>query len=132
MIDYLRAVKCPELEDVLKKFDIVEKRAKISLNNYLGKQPLTSPLQTETDSFSKYYGEVNEKGSAHGRGIDIWNHGLIRIGYFENGLSTGNHIRIYWNGDFKVGEVYLKDGLRWIRGTEYNKNGTECPYDNKY
>ncbi len=75
MIDYLRAVKCPELEDLLKWFDIVEKRAKISLNNYLGKQPLRYPLQTKTESLGKYYGELNADDEPHGRGIIIYNDG---------------------------------------------------------
>ncbi len=63
LINYLRAVKCPDLDRVLKEFDTVEKRAKISLNDYLGKQPLTSPLQTKPYSASKYYGELNESGN---------------------------------------------------------------------
>ncbi len=81
LINYLRAVECPYLDRVLKEFDTVEKRAKISLNDYLGKQPLTSPLQTYTHSIYRYYGELNVDGKEHGRGIDIYNDGFIRIGY---------------------------------------------------
>jgi hypothetical protein len=58
LINYMRAVKCPYLDRVLKEFDTVEKRAKISLNDHLGKQPLT-PLQTIPGLGYKYYGEVN-------------------------------------------------------------------------
>ncbi len=131
MIDYLRAVKCPKLEDVLKKFDTVEKRAKISLNNYLGKQPLTSPLQTITDSIYKYYGEVNADGKAHGRGIQIYNSGSICIDYWKNGRwIPGNYIDIESYGDeFELGEYYIKDGKLWVRGYKYYFNGTERPYD---
>ncbi len=132
MIDYLRAVKCPELEDVLEKFDIVEKRAKISVKDHLGKQPLTSPLQTKPYSASKYYGELNSYGKEHGRGIDISN-GSILIGYWEDGwLSTGNYIKIWSDGRFWVREFYIKDEEKWWRGTEYNTDGTERPYDKKY
>ncbi len=77
LINYLRAVECPDLDRVLKDVDTVEKRAKISLNDYLGKQPLTSPLKTKTDSDWKYYGEVNASGKEHGRGIKIYNDGAI-------------------------------------------------------
>ncbi len=49
--------------------DIVEKRARISVKDYLGKGALT-PLQTKTDTMGdKYYGELDESGEAHGRGI---------------------------------------------------------------
>jgi hypothetical protein len=82
LIDYLRAVKFLELEDLLKKFDTVEKRAKISVKDHLGKQPLTSPLQTRTNLLYKYYGELNADGIAHGRGIFIFNDGDIFIGYW--------------------------------------------------
>ncbi len=129
MIDYLRAVKCPELEDVLKKFDIVEKRAKISLNNYLGKAILTS-LQTKTGSGWKYYGELNADGKEHGRGIIIFNNGYLDIGYYEDGYrSTGNYIIIYSDGVFGVAESYMRDGKRWYRCTQYKTDGTERPYD---
>ncbi len=82
IINYLRAEKCPDLDRVLELFDTIEKRAKISISDYLGKQPLTSPLQTYTDSRYKYYGEVNVDGKEHGRGIRIWNTGGIAIGYW--------------------------------------------------
>ena len=90
-------------------FSTVEKRAKISVKDHLGKGALT-PLQTYTDSDKKYYGELHPNGRLHGRGINIYDNGII-IGYFENGgLSTGNYIYICWNGEFRVGERYTKDG----------------------
>jgi hypothetical protein len=127
IISHLRAIKCPELEDILEKFDTVEKRAKINVSDYLGKQPLTSPLKTKTDSeYKYYYGEVNADGKEHGRGIHILNSGNIYIGYWENGgLSTGNYILIFSNGDFVVGEIYIKDGGRRNRWTQYNTDGSE-------
>ncbi len=83
IISHLRAIKCPELDYILKNLDTVEKRAKISVSDYLGKQPLTSPIKTKTDI--KYYGELNADGKEHGRGIIIMDHGTICIGHFENG-----------------------------------------------
>jgi hypothetical protein len=44
-------------------------------------------------------------------------------------LITGNYIYIDSNGEFQVGEIYLKDGDKWERGTEYNTDGTEEKYD---
>ncbi len=59
----------------------------------------------------------------------MWNGG-IGIGYFQNGSSsTGNHITIYADGMFRVGEVYFKDGMRVERGTEYKLDGTEEHYE---
>ena len=109
-MSYLRDVKCPDLEKISKEFDNVEKRAKISVKDYLGKHALTSPLQTYTHSNYRYYGELNVDGKEHGRGIRIWNYGTIIIGYYENGRCAGNYIYIYSNGEFDVGEVYMKDG----------------------
>ncbi len=82
IISHLRAIKCPELDYILKNLDTVEKRAKINVSDYLGKQPLTLPLQTITDSSYKYYGELNADGKEHGRGISIHDHGTIVIRYF--------------------------------------------------
>jgi hypothetical protein len=54
----------------------------------------------------------------------------IRIGYFEDGyVSTGNYIHILYNGEFRVGEVYFKEGKRWMRGTWYKTDGTAEEYD---
>ena len=44
------------------------------------------------------FGEFNEDNKLHGRGISIWSHGAMTIGYAENGPSTGNYIRIESNG----------------------------------
>ncbi len=72
------------------------------------------------------FGEFNEENKPHGRGIIIHYHGGLVIGYFENGdWNTGNYINIWSNGDFSVGECYLKDGWRQFRGTKYHTNGTE-------
>ena len=78
------------------------------MKDFLGFGALNTPLQTTTDSISKYYGELDADGELHGRGISIRNDGRIWIGYFEDGwLSTGNYINIY-NGDrFRV---VLNDG----------------------
>ncbi len=79
-----------------------------------------------------YFGELNENNEAHGRSIKICDNGVIDIGYFEDGLgSTGNYITIYSDGRFRVGEVFMKDGRRWIRGTQYNTDGTENEFEKK-
>ncbi len=79
------------------------------------------------------FGEVNEDNRLHGRGINISNYGFIEIGYYENGwLSTGNHILILSGGNFSVGEIYRKEGVRWERGTYYITDGTEEEYDKEW
>ncbi len=82
---------------------------------------------------STYYGELNADGKEHGRGIRIWDDGSTTIGYYENGKwSTDNYIFIFSDGDFRVGEIYQKDGKKWKRGTTYFTNGTEKKYDVKW
>ncbi len=55
--------------------------------------------------FGTYFGEFNENNEAHGRCIEIYNSGGIRIGYFENDdYAIGNYIQIYSDGLFAVGE----------------------------
>ncbi len=44
-------------------------------------------------------------------------------------MSTGNYIIIYSDGEFRVGEYYLKEGRKWSRGTKYLTNGKEKKYD---
>jgi hypothetical protein len=112
---------------------IVEKRADINVINYLGKQPLTSPLKTKTDKWDKYYGELDESGAfgvKHGRGINIRYTGDITIGYWKyNFPSTGNYISINSSGMFEVGEIFWKKEGRWARGTWYYTIGTGIQYD---
>ncbi len=51
--------------------------------------------------------------------------GQIQIGYFKNGgFSPGNFIQILSEGDFRVGEYYLKNGGICDRRTWYNTDGT--------
>ncbi len=127
LFQYLVDQKIPELEEVREKIATVEKRTNISVHDYLGFGALHTPLKTYTDSYGKYYGELNADGEAHGRGIGISNDGHIIIGYFvENDwYSTGNYIVISSDGDFLVGKFYLKDGMRSFRSTRYNTDGSE-------
>ncbi len=70
-------------------------------------------------SYDNAFGEINEDNVLHGRGIDI-NWTGIWFGYFEDGeLSTGNYILIWSDGEFEVGKVYIKDGERRVRGSQY-------------
>ncbi len=129
-VDFIGKQQIQDAEKLKARLAAVEQRTKISLNEYLGKQPLTSPLQTLTKKDYKYYGEVNGSGKPHGRGIEINNDGDIWIGYWQNGSDdTGNYIRIYDDGDFDVGECYMRDGVRWVRGTTYYTVGGKFKYD---
>ncbi len=89
-------------------------------------QPNTLRYCDDDDELVDCFGEVNEDNRLHGRGVEIFKGGRIDIGYYEDGwLSTGNYIGIASDGGFSVGEIYLKDGKRRIRGTNYFKDGSE-------
>ncbi len=76
--------------------------------NWLSMQP--DPLGWISD-YGQGFGEVNEENNRlHGRDIRIYKNGEIYIGYFENGVGTGNYIQIFKSGKFCVGEGYKKDG----------------------
>ena len=123
--------KIPEVARINDLIPTIEKRAKIIVKDHLGKGALR-PLKTMTDSWGKYYGELNASGKEHGRGISIRNDGFILIGYRENGeLSTGNYISIWSDGRFNVGERYLMDGKIAVSNTWYYTDGTEEKYDRK-
>ncbi len=84
---------------------------------------------TKTGGGSYYVGEhnVNNKlyNGLQGRGIKFYSDGDINIGYYNNGYGApGNFITIYKNGEFHVGEYYLKDAILDTRGTRYNADGT--------
>ena len=88
-------------------------------------------LNTKTDSVgNKYYGEINADGNRHGRGIFIYPDGDIYIEYFDTGAtSPGKSIAIWSDGDFRVGEIYLKDRQKCKRGTWYKIDGTTEEFD---
>ncbi len=69
--------KIPEVARIQEFIPTIEKRAKISVNDHLGKQPLTLPLLSKTYHRGKYYGELKSVGEGHGRGIFILNDGRI-------------------------------------------------------
>jgi hypothetical protein len=62
LLQYLTDQKIPEVARIKEFIPTIEKRAKISVNEFIGKQSLTSPLQKKTYSNSKYYGELNADG----------------------------------------------------------------------
>jgi hypothetical protein len=69
----------------------------------------------------------------HGRGIFIWGEARIYIGYWEDGdYSPGPYFRVFLDNWFRVGELYMKNGVRWKRGTQYNQDGTEEQYDQEW
>ncbi|MFM7850331.1 MAG: hypothetical protein ACKO96_00060, partial [Flammeovirgaceae bacterium] len=90
-------------------------------------------IQFWKDGDNCYISERNGNNKPHGRGMHIWN-GIIRIGYFDNddGAAPGNYLLIWASGTCGVGEVYLKGGKRWARGTVYKKNGDASDYEKKY
>ena len=72
---------------------------------------------------------MNQHNNLDGRGICIFDSGLITIGYFDNCYDApGNYIFIYSDGRFDVGEMCLKDGQMRNRGTRYKKNGTALEF----
>jgi len=57
------------------------------------------------------FGERNEANNLHGKGIIISSFGTIYICYWNNGrFAPGNYLYIESDGDFSVGEYYMKDG----------------------
>ena len=87
----------------------------------------------EDGTHCPYFGESNEDNIPHGRGIEIWNDGLIEIGYWKNGFHTGNCIRIFSDGEFQVVEYYEEDEedgvAERVKGKMYMTDGTEDEFD---
>ncbi len=74
-------------------------------------------------------GERNSENKLHGRGIKIYSFGRIHIGYWNNGEhAPGNFIWIDSDGEYRVGEMYFKDGKMCWRGTVYKEDGTSQKY----
>ncbi len=87
----------------------------------------SAPYGLKNDE-ATYFGGLNDDNQQHGRGFYLSNGGFIHIhiGYYENGRSsTGHYITITSAGPFRVGERYMKEGIRRERGTQYNTDGTE-------
>jgi hypothetical protein len=83
------------VEKIKEQIPIIEKRAGISVNDYLGFGRLTSPIKTKIYGNVIYYGELDANGDEHGRAISIYLDGRIEIGYYKDGWwSTGNYIQI--------------------------------------
>jgi len=78
----------------------------------------------------KSIGEHNSDNKLHGKSIRIYLNGEIRIGYWDKGLEApGNYINIFSDGRFHVGEIYMKDAKKWIKGTRYYTDGRTEVYD---
>ncbi len=76
------------------------------------------------------FGEHNSSDNLHGRGICIYSDGGISIRYWnKGGITPGNCIIIFRNGEFWVGEIYLKDGKKCDRGTRYKEDGTQQKFN---
>ncbi len=87
-------------------------------------------------TFGDYCGEwSNDKHLPHGRGVFIYPHGAIRIGYFDRSFpGPGSFIHLYMcKGNccyFDIGEVYLaEDGKKRKRGMQYTRKGVGKEFD---
>ena len=71
---------------------------------------------------TKYIGEwCPLTNQPHGRGILILKDESIEIGLYNNGHhATGNFIYFRDDKDVQVGERYIKNTVRWLRGVYYN------------
>ncbi len=49
-------------------------------------------IYTDEEGSSHSFGELNEDNELHGRGIEIYDNGVIFIAYYEDGAMTGNYI----------------------------------------
>ena len=114
------------------RIDRVEKRAQISVREYIGFGDIApGAIKYFKDEYrNQRIGELNSDNKLHGRGINIDTNGNIYIGYWNNGVwrAPGNFIRIF-EGGLLVGERYLKDGELCRRGTEYKNDGTSKKFD---
>ena len=81
---------------------MVEKRAKISVREYVGfgvVDPAT--LVYLEKNYGYYVGETTSENKLHGRGIVIFSDGLIQIAYFNNvSGAPGNYFIIFTSGVF--------------------------------
>ena len=99
----------------------------ISVREHLGfDSAATQQLKFHTyKSGNKGIGELKFDNNLQGRGIRIFSTGTIHMGYWNDGVpAPGNYLYIYSGGNVEVGQIYLKEGKRWIKGTQYNSNGT--------
>ncbi len=87
------------------------------------------PLRFGSSNGSNF-GERNSRNTGlHGRGIELLSSkhkGNIYIGHWVDGdYSPGPYFRIFYDYYYRVGELYMKEGERWKRGTQYNPDGTQ-------
>lgn len=130
MIQIGRDRKLPVMETILDSIARLERRAGISINDYLD-------FGNKTDQTLKYQicdeqhliGEFNSRNKLHGRGIKIHSNGFIFMQYWDSGDDApGKHIYIDSDCSFFVGEIYLKDKrLNW-EGTNFLPDGTTRKY----
>ncbi len=112
--------------------DMLNEKHNISVREHLGLgDTANSELRYSTSSSKcEKIGEHNSNNNLHGRGIYIHSSGFIYIGYWNNGeFAPGSYIHIFSDGEFRVGESYLKAGKKWNKYTRYRTNGTTEEYD---
>jgi hypothetical protein len=74
--------------------------------------PFFGPDHSREQNYT--FGEMTKDDNLTSRCITTYKgyKGEILIGYLKNGNWTGNFIRILEDGEFRVGEIYEKDGKR--------------------
>lgn len=81
----------------------------------------------------KYFGEVNSKNNAHGRGVRFYSSGLIVIGnWYDDKYAPGKDIMVHgeYQDRIDVEEFYIDTvkRLKW-RGTYFYSDGTSAQFD---
>ena len=115
-----------QMDKVNTVIDTLKYNHDISVREHLGfDNAATKQLKFHTNKYGqKMIGELNSDNKLHGKGIYFYSGGEIGIGYYNNGVGApGNYLTIYSDGEFKVGECYLKDGEKCVRGTRYLTDG---------
>jgi len=102
-----------EMTRINDTIDMLKQHHGISVRDHLGfGNAATQQLKFHTyKNGNKVFGELNSDNYLHGKGIRIFFFGDIEIGYWDNSeCAPGNYLTICSDGEFRVGEVYLKDG----------------------
>ena len=117
----------PEMDTINERLATVEQRMGKSVREHLGFGLVSASAIKVVDGD---IGEFNEDNKLHGRGMNNYYNGIIGIGYYKDGeCATGNYLEIWSDGNFEVGECYLKDGKLCYRGTQYKTDGTTEEFD---
>ena len=109
--------------DLQKRLNLVREE-----QNWLSFNLATTKISST--GMSKSFGEHDANNKLHGKGITIYSHGTICIGYNNSGSpAMGKHyINICNDGEFKVTEVFRQYESRMLRGTAYKVDGRSTDF----